>query len=442
MSRPQLRSGDRLPRVVRRPPGPRSRLLAESLERFEAPGVNTLFGGRPGIVWQEAVGANVLDVDGNLYIDLTAGFGVAAVGHRRPEVVAAVSKQSGLLLHGLADVAAHPARIALAERLAGIVPVADAQIYFAVSGSDAVEIALATAWLSTGRRGTVAFEPAYHGTTLGALAATSRPAFREPFLEQLNPHIDRLPHGCDPADLESLLDGRDDVAALLVEPVPGREGAPLPPAGWLSAIADCCRRHEVLLIADEIFSGLGRTGAWFACQEEDVVPDLLCCGKALGGGLPIAVVAGRTDLLACWQRGGEALHTATFIAHPLACAAALATLDVLSEEDLPARARRLGDMLAARASTWQRQGSVSEVRGRGLFWVVEIESAARAAELAERALGRGLILLASGSRLQMAPPLTITERQWNHCLATLEELIAAPGELRLPPADGPSAGRG
>jgi len=425
VSHPQLRSGDRLPEIVCRPPGPRSRQLADSLERFEAPGVNTLFDGRPGIVWQEALGANVLDVDGNLYVDLTAGFGVAAVGHRRPEVVDAIAEQSGLLLHGLADVAAHPTRIALAERLAGLVPVADAQIYFAISGGDAVEIALATAWLSTGRRATVAFEPAYHGTTLGALAATSRPTFRQPFVEQLNPHISRLPHGCDPAELDALLAARDDVAALLVEPVPGREGAPPPPAGWLAAIADSCRRHDVLLIADEIFTGFGRTGAWFACQEEGVVPDLLCCGKALGGGLPIAVVAGRADLLASWKRGGEALHTATFIAHPLACAAALATLDLLRDEDLPSRAHGLGEQAEERAKAWRNLGSVRDAHGRGLFWVVETDSDERAAGITTAALGRGLILLASGPRLQLAPPLTISESQWAHCLDVLDELLAA-----------------
>lgn len=432
MSGPQLRSGDRLPEIVCPPPGPRSRHLAGKLERFEAPGVNTLYGGQPGIVWQEALGANVLDVDGNLYVDLTAGFGVAAVGHRRPEVVDAVNAQAQVLLHGLGDVAAHPARIALAERLAEIVPVPEAQIYFAVSGSDAVEIALATAWLSTGRPTTVAFEPAYHGTTLGALAATSRRAFREPFREQLNPNIVRLPHGCDPADLDQLLDGRDDVAALLVEPIPGREGAPAPPSGWLTAIADCCRRHGVLLIADEIFTGFGRTGAWFVCANEDVVPDLLCCGKALGGGLPIAVVAGRPEIMASWRQDGEALHTATFIAHPLACAAALASLDLLEDEDLPARARRMGEVLGERTAAWPSTDSTRAVRGSGLFWVVETDSAARAAALSDAALARGIILLASGPRLQLAPPLTITERQWTHCLDALGELLATPADS--PPA--------
>lgn len=425
MSRPRLASGEQLPEVVCRPPGPRSLQLARSLERFEPPGVNTLFDGRPGIVWQEALGANVLDVDGNRYIDLTAGFGVAAVGHRRAEVVNALGEQSGELVHGLADVAAHPARIELAERLAALVPVADAQIYFAVSGSDAVEIALSTAWLSTGRPATVAFEPAYHGTTLGALAATSRPAFRQPFLEQLNPHVVRLPHGCDPAGLDSLLGSRDDVAALLVEPVPGREGAAPPAAGWLASIADSCRRHDVLLIADEVFTGFGRTGAWFACQDEGVSPDLLCCGKALGGGVPIAVVAGRKDLLASWNRGGEALHTATFMAHPLACAAALATLDILESEDLPARARRLGRMLEEHATTWRRTDSIRAVHGRGLFWVVETDSATRASGLAGRALEAGLILLASGPRVQLVPPLTIAEAQWSFCLETFDRLIAA-----------------
>lgn len=429
MSAPRLSAGDQLPKLVCRPPGPRSRELAEDLERLEAPGVNTLYEGRPSIVWEEALGANVLDVDGNRFIDLTAGFGVAAVGHRRPEVVAAVARQADRLVHGLADVAAHPARIELAKRLSAIVPVEDPRLYFAVSGADAVEIAMATAWLHTGRLAVVAFEPAYHGTTLGALAVTSRAAFREPFQEQLNPHIERLPHGCDPALLETLLSERGDVAALIVEPVPGREGAPPPPAGWLEAVARLCRRHDVLVIADEIYTGFGRTGAWFACQYEGVVPDLLCCGKALAGGLPIAVVAGRADLMSAWQQGGEALHTATFLAHPLACAAAQATLDLLEAEDLPARALRLGARLTSRSESWRRHRAVRSVHGRGLFWVIELDVADRAAMLVAAALERGLILLASRSRLQIAPPLSISERQWTHSLDRLDELIAAADDL-------------
>jgi 4-aminobutyrate aminotransferase-like enzyme len=430
VSDPRFGSGDRLPEIVCPPPGPRSLELSERLGRFEAPGVNTLYGGRPSVVWQEALGANVLDVDGNRYIDLTAGFGVAGVGHRRPEVVEAVREQAGVLLHGLADVAAHPLRVELSERLATLAPIRDAQVHFAVSGSDAVEIALATAWLHTGRRSFVAFEPAYHGTTLGALAATSRPAFREPFAAQLNPHVHRLPHGCSIDQIRDLLASNADIAAALVEPIPGREGHPAPPDGWLADVAEVCRAHGALLIADEIYTGFGRTGAMFACEADGVEPDILCCGKALGGGLPIAAVLASAECFAAWDRGGEALHTATFLAHPLACAAAMAALDILEADDLTTRAHRLGAVATGRATSWAQIDGVSSLRGRGLFLVLELTTPGRAASLARAALGRGLLCLASGSRVQLAPPLTITDEQWSCALDLIEGLLKEAAESR------------
>ncbi|HSF39398.1 MAG TPA: aspartate aminotransferase family protein, partial [Thermoanaerobaculia bacterium] len=325
--------GDLLPRIVTPPPGPRSRALSRDLRDLEAPGVNTLPpGDGASVLWEEARGANVRDVDGNLYIDLTSGFGVAAVGHRHPRVVAAVREQAGRLLHGLGDVAAHPLRVELARRLVRIAPVDDPQVFFSISGSEAVEIALKTAVAATGRPGVVAFEPSYHGLTLGALAATSREEFRAPFAAHLHPHVHRLPYACDPGRVEDVL-RRGDVGAVILEPIVGREGVLVPPAGWLPAVAEICRRHSVLLIADEIFTGFGRTGRIFAVEHEEVRPDLLCCGKALGGGLPVAAVLGRRDLFRCWETPGEARHTATFLANPVACAAALAALDVLEEED-------------------------------------------------------------------------------------------------------------
>ena len=166
----RLARGDLLPKILTPPPGPRAQQLSRSLARWEAPGVNTLLAGAPNVLWQEAKGANVLDVDGNRFLDLTSGFGVAAVGHRHPRVVAAVRRQSGRLLHGLGDVQAHPLRVRLADRLRRRAPVDDAQVYFAISGADAVEVAIKTALLATGRPGIIAFDPAYHGVTLGAFS--------------------------------------------------------------------------------------------------------------------------------------------------------------------------------------------------------------------------------------------------------------------------------
>jgi 4-aminobutyrate aminotransferase / (S)-3-amino-2-methylpropionate transaminase / 5-aminovalerate transaminase len=433
--------GKLLPCIVTPPPGPRSRLLSRGLAA-EAPGVNTLTGGAPSLIWEEARGANVRDVDGNVFVDLTSGFGVAAVGHRHPRVVAAVRRQAGRLLHGLGDVHAHPLRIELAARLARLAPIdtpLDApledvpQVFFAVSGAEAVEIALKTALAATASPGVIAFEPSYHGLTLGALAVTSRQEFRAPFAAHLHSHVRRLPFGCPPSRVAAELrrypsQGSQGVGTVIVEPIVGREGVLLPPAGWLAEVSSLCRAAGALLIADEIFTGFGRTGSLFAVEAEGVRPDLLCCGKALGGGLPIAAVLGRRSLFRCWQTAGEALHTSTFLANPLACAAALAVLDVLAGERLAARAAELGSAVGRRLAGWpDRFPALAAARGRGLLWGLEMQSRAAAARTAAAARGRGLLVLAGGPRgrvVQLVPPLTITTTQLRAALDILEEVLA------------------
>lgn len=443
-----MSAGDQLPRIVHPPPGPRSRALALDLERLEAPGVNTVAGGagaEPPILWDTARGANVHDVDGNRYVDLTSGFGVAAVGHRHPRVVAAVRRQAGRLLHGLGDVHAHPLRVELAARLVGLAPVDEPQVFFAASGAEAVEIALETALAATGRPGIVAFEPSYHGLTLGALAVTSRPAFRAPFAPYLHPHVRRIPFGCPLATVASALattstsatsaassGGSGSAAggpagAVLVEPIVGREGVLPPPPGWLAGIARLCREAGAVLIADEIFTGFGRTGRLFAVEAEGVRPDVLCCGKALGGGLPIAAVLARRSLFQAWSTPGEALRTSTFLANPVACAASLAVLDVLEQDELPARAARLGAQVAARLAGWSdRLPAVAAVRGRGLLWGVELRSRQAAGAWVAAARRRGVLILAGGPEgrvAQLVPPLTIAEAQLTGALDLLEEAL-------------------
>ena len=419
--------GDLLPEIVVPPPGPRSRELSEALRDLEAPGVNTLFGGEPAILWEEARGANVRDVDRNIYIDLTSGFGVAAVGHRHPRVVEAVREQAGRLLHGLGDVHAHPLRVELARRLVEIAPVDDPQVFFAISGAEAVEIALKTALGATGRPGVLAFEPSYHGLTLGALNVTSREEFRSPFAAHLHGHVRRLPYACGLERIEEILAG-GDVGAVITEPIVGREGVLIPPAGWLAGIAGLCRRHGALLIADEIFTGFGRTGRLFAVEHEGARPDILCCGKALGGGLPIAAVIARRDYFRCWETPGEARHTATFLGNPLACAAALAVLDVLRDEDLPARAAFLGDTLALRLASWPDLfPAVEQVRGRGLLWGIAFHSGEKAKKWMLEAWSRGVLLLAGGPEgrvAQIVPPLTVREEQMEGAVGVLEAALS------------------
>jgi 4-aminobutyrate aminotransferase-like enzyme len=440
-----LGRGDRLPAIKVEPPGPRSRELCRRLAAAEAPGINTVGGGVPTIVWQEACGANVLDADGNRYVDLTSGFGAASVGHRHPGVVAAVRAQAGRLIHGLGDVHAHPLRARLAERLAARAPVAGGggpgarepgagvAVHFAVSGAEAVEIAVATALLATGRAEAVAFDPAYHGLTLGALALTSRPEFRRPFAPWLPGTVHRLPYGGPPAELARLLDNRPAVGCCVFEPIAGREGVVVPPPGWLAAVVSECRARGVLTIADEVFTGFGRTGRWFAVEhdleagESDLRPDLLVCGKALGGGLPIAAVAGRRGLMAAWETPGEALHTATHVANPLACAAALAVLDALERQRLVARAARLGARLAERIAPWpERYAAVVAVRGRGLMQALVLTDRAAAGRLVLAARRRGVLLLAGGPDgrvAQLLPPLTVTRRQLKAALDLVADAL-------------------
>ena len=439
--RPRLARGDLLPRVAAPPPGPRSRALSRRLARLEAPGVNTV-GGGPALLWEEARGANVLDADGNRFVDLTSGFGVALVGHRHPAVVAAVRRQAARLLHGLGDVHAHPARVELAAALAARAPMPDAAVYFAISGSDAVEAGLKTATLATGRAGVLAFSGGYHGLTLGPLAAGGRGDFRAPFAAHLHAHAVHLPFGCAVSALRRALErrtpGGSRVGCVLVEPVQGRAGVLLPPEGWLAELAAVARRHGALLIADEVLTGGGRASdTLFACTGEGVEPDLVACGKALGGGLPFAALLGRRAVLAAWPAGGEALHTATFLAHPLACAAALATLRLLGSSDHRRRRADLAAALAAGLAPFAELPGVAAVRGRGLLWGIELVADDGAVAWARRAAGEGVLALPAGERgrvLELLPPAVTTPRQLEAALAGLRRALpaASPGRGRTP----------
>jgi len=411
------------------PTGRVSKELAQQLEAGEAPGINTVVDGRAH-VWAAARGANVVDVDGNRLVDLTAGFGAASIGHAHPAVVSAVRKQSELLLHGLGDVSAHPTRIELAHRLKSWLPIDDARIYFAVSGADAVEVALKTALLSTGRSGVLAFDPSYHGLTLGPLSISSRAHFREPFRKMLRPGVRQLPFGADLEAITEVLAG-GEIGAVIFEPIVGREGVVLPPAGWLAQLCDAARSAGALTIADEILTGFGRTGARFTVEAEGAQPDVILCGKALAGGLPIGVVAARREVMEGWRAPGEARHTGTFVAHPLACASALAVLDVLDGGRWIERAESLGEWVRTRTEGWtDRFAGCTEVRGRGLLWGVECTGTAEATRMSAALMDQGFIALAGGadgSVLELTPPLTIAERQLDAAFDALEAALGDGG---------------
>lgn len=415
-----------LPHLRTPVPGPRSRELAQRLRRVESANITYIAPDFP-IFWDRADGCLVTDVDGNTFLDMTAAFGVASVGHSHPRVVQAVQAQSQKLLHGMGDVHPSEVKVALCERIAQYAPLPDARVILGQNGGDAVEAALKTAFLATGRRGVLAFEGGYHGLTYGALDATARADFRAPFLPQLGRFTTHLPYAADPGTLEDHL-RRHQIGAVLAEPIQGRGGIVVPPPGWLAGLRAACDRTGALLILDEIFTGWGRTGRWFACQEEGVVPDILCIGKAMGGGLPISACVASAAVMGVWgESRGEALHTSTFLGNPLACAAALAAIQVLDEERLPQRAVEIGAELADGLHRLHESypALIRETRGRGLMLGLEMADPDCALRIVPRALAHGLLLLPAGDGrvLEFVPPLTISSDQIHWALTCLEKIL-------------------
>jgi 4-aminobutyrate aminotransferase/(S)-3-amino-2-methylpropionate transaminase len=409
-------------------PGPRSRELAKRLAAVESRNV-TCLEPVPPIFWERARGANVWDVDGNRYVDLTSAFGVASTGHARPDVVAAVADQSARLLHGMGDVHPSLVRVELLEALVRRFPGdAPARCVLGSSGSDAVEIALKTAMLASGRPGVVAFEGAYHGVSLGALDTTWRPMFRDAFAARL-PGATAFARFGDAADARRAAEEcAAPVGAVLVEPIQGRGGERIPPAGFLRDLRALCDAEGWLLIADEIYTGFGRTGRWFACEHEDVVPDLLCVGKGMASGMPISACLGREEVMEAWPVShGEAIHTQTFLGHPPGCAAALACMAVIEQEDLVRRAADTGAaaLLHLREAALEHT-AVRDVRGKGLLLALELERSVDAATTCERALASGVITLRSGDAgrvIGIHPPLDIDPELFRLALDLLVDAL-------------------
>ena len=398
------------------------------LARFESRNVTYMENDRSWpIVWERARGMHVWDTSGKRYLDLTAAFGVANAGHANPRVVRAGQKQMRRLLHAMGDVHPHPLKAQLVQRLSQITferwtnGAIEARTILNNSGFEAVEAALKTALLATGKSGVITFTGAYHGLGYGALNATHRQYFRAPFKSQLRHFGKPIPWPTDLNETESQikkLATTKKFGAILVEPIQARGGIRIPPPGFLKLLRQLCDRFGLLLILDEMYTGFGRTGAWFACEHEAVIPDLICLGKALSGGFPISACVGRSDLMdRAWPRShGEALHTSTFLGHPVGCAMALAQINEIAKLIEPAR--RKGEFLKKMCPA---------LRSVGLMAGLDVEDGATSMRAIKRLLRDGYIFLPEGDEGQVisfTPPLIITEAQIKQSSRALQEALA------------------
>src|SRR5579862_1075832 len=362
-----------------------------------------------GIVVERAQGSTIWDVAGRAYLDLLAGMGVANVGHAHPAVVAAVEAQLKRYLHvAVYGEMVQAPQVALARRLAALAPGDLDVVYFTNSGTEAVEGALKTARKITGRSRLIAFEGAFHGDTFGSLSVGGNPAYRQPF-EPLLPAVEFLPFD-DAAALRRL---DDSVAAVIVEPIQGEGGVRIPHDAFLPALRRRCRDVGALLIADEVITGFGRTGKLFACEHWGIVPDILVCAKALGGGMPLGAFIGAPAVMQTLSHDPPLAHVTTFGGHPVCCAAGLASLEVILAERLCERAARVG-------AEWLAQirglggGVLCAARGKGLLLALEFQTPDATRRFVARCFEQGLILnwtLHRDTVVRLAPPLTISDAE-------------------------------
>jgi len=437
-------------------PGPQAQEVVERSDRVVSPSLPRAY----PLVVKRAYGCTVEDVDGNQFLDCMAGIAVCSTGHCHPRVVRAIQEQAERWLHICGADFYDPQYIALAERLAAIAPGDEPKrVFLGNSGAEAVEAALKLARHHTRRPYVIAFFGAFHGRTMGAVSLTaSKPVYHRGFAPLL-PGIVHVPYGycyrcaynltypsCNLACvdfIEETLMGRsvppDEVAAIFVEPVQGEGGYVVPPDGWLQKLRALCDRYGILLVADEVQSGMGRTGKWFATEHWGVVPDILCVAKALASGMPVSAMVARESVMT-WPTGA---HGSTFGGNPVACAAALATIDVIEQEGLMENAVRVGnrllDGLRALAREVEQAGRppfIGDVRGLGLMIGVELvqdlQTRAPAHDEAEEVMiecfRRGLLVLTCGaSSIRFAPPLVITEAEADRALAMFADALRAVG---------------
>ncbi len=434
------------PKIVVPPPGPKARAIVER----DAEWTSTCYIKEYPLVVSRGQGVMVEDVDGNRYLDFMAGIAVSSTGYGHPKVVAAVKDAADRFLHICGSDFYYEGMASLCERLAKVAPGREKKrVFLTNSGTEAVEAAIKLARHATRRTAIIAFRGAFHGRTTGAVTLTSSKARQHAGFGPLLPDVHHVPfayrYRCqfcadEPACTRGCIDVIEqelftrhldpkDVAAIFVEPIQGEGGYIVPPAGYLPALRELCDRHGILLVADEVQSGVGRTGKMWACEHEGVVPDILLTAKGLGSGMPIGAMISR-ESITTWETGS---HGSTFGGNPVCCAAALATLDLV-EGGLMANAARVGEQLLARAvALKERHPCIGDVRGRGLMVGVEFvkdratrEPAGQLVhDLVQRAFRQGLLLLGAGkSTLRLAPPLVVDQNDVDTAMDMIDACLA------------------
>ena len=421
-------------------PGPEGRKVLERDARVTSPSLPRAY----PFVPRRGYGAAVEDVDGNLFLDFNAGIAVCSTGHAHPWVVESVRRQAGELLHYSASDFYLPIYSEMCEALAATAPMpGPVRVFLTNSGTEAVEGALKLARHATGRQYVIAFLGAFHGRSYGSVSLTASKAKYHARFGPLLPGVLHAPYAtchrcplhlrwpsCDHATVEWIERNLftyqvepDEVAAVFVEPIQGEGGYVVPPPGWLAKLEQLCRRHGILLVADEVQSGVGRTGRMWAVEHAGVQPDILVSAKGLASGLPLGAFMARAELMRAWPAGA---HGSTYGGSPVPCAAGLATLEVLRAEGLLANAAARGEQLLAglRQLHARFPWLVEDVRGVGLMVGVEFPNARLVGLVQAAAFQRGLLLLEAGeSAIRLSPPLVVTAAQCRVALRLFAEAV-------------------
>jgi 4-aminobutyrate aminotransferase len=435
------------PRISGPLPGPKARAIVEADDRWISPSYTRSY----PLVAKRGRGTRVEDVDGNEFLDFAAGIAVTSTGHCHPEVVKAIQQQASELIHMSGTDFYYEGMVTLAERLSAVAPMPGPhRFYYGNSGAEAVECALKLARYHTGRQNVIAFFGAFHGRTMGALSLTASKPQQKRRFAPLVPGVThvRYPYayrGCSggPQEEEAFALGcaryieeklfktmlpPEEVAAIFVEPIQGEGGYVVAPTVFMRELRRICDRHGILLVADEVQSGAGRTGKWWAIQHTGVEPDMVCMAKGIASGMPLGICMTRADIMD-WKPGS---HASTFGGNPVAIAAALATMDVLEREGI-ANAAKVGEATLKRLKRWiAKYPIVGDVRGRGLMIGIEIVKDQQTREVAPQlrdrivdlAFERGLLMLGCGeTSLRLAPPLVVKQGEVDVALEILEECI-------------------